>query len=862
MKKNYASFKKKNGVKKYLLSLFLFLNVCIGFAQTFEDGQLAYKVISGTNVGVDGRSASGTDANINVPSSVIYNSITYTVTAIQDSAFDRDETLLSISLPEGLTTIGSTALQYTGITSITIPSSVTGIGNSALNIFNIREVIVLTDEPISFMEGAYPFDYNFSYPIYVKLIVPSLTALNNYKTATVWEQMGGIYYDKFSEGNFDYAFTSANQVALLGKTEGSDEKDIMVLNTVNYNGTAYDVVTIGPSAFRYDYQDSTTSIKSLVIGGNITTIEDWAFYSNQLTSLTIPAKVTNIGQNAFLSTQIVKITMLAEVPNISFFDETNPFKSQSITISLYVPSETAKNSYAQSTVWKDFENIYYGGFTEGDFDYTFVSSTEVTVLGRTDSSNITDIIIPTTVSNNENNYNVIDVAPYSFKEVLLNSLIISEGVVKIGTDAFYGCNLKSVKLPKTLSVIGDGSLQRNAFSSIIIPDNVTVIEDLAFYANSSLKEVTLGTKLTTIGEFSFGITGLTSITIPSSVTEIGNYAFDRSPLANVYVQNETPINLTGTYNVFGADVSNINLYVASDDAKTAYEAGDVWKDFKSITVTVVSPAPTGLATQVYTGDDKTIANLAVTGTTITWYDAATNGNVLASTTALADETTYYASNTATASVESTTRLAVTVNRISANMQALTDGATVNDLVSTPSTGATAQWFTTNAGGSALSSTTVLTSGTYYVQQQNPESIETLGSGFSSPYGVPVQADGKILIADRGNNAIKRYTEASTSNRVAVTVTVATLGTNEFALLTQLSTIFPNPSNGNFTLSYSGQEKLKQLTVFDITGKKVQTILLTDFNKSKEISLTSLAQGMYSINIESETANTTKRMIIK
>ena len=646
--------------------------------------------------------------------------------------------------------------------------------------------------------------------------------------------------------------------------------------------------------------------------------------------------------------------MLAEVPNISFFDETNPFKSQSITISLYVPSETAKNSYAQSTVWKDFENIYYGGFTEGDFDYTFVSSTEVTVLGRTDSSNITDIIIPTTVSNNENNYNnynvnennynVIDVAPYSFKEVLLNSLIISEGVVKIGTDAFYGCNLKSVKLPKTLSVIGDDSLQRNAFSSIIIPDNVTVIEGGAFYANSSLKEVTLGTKLTTIGEFSFGITGLTSITIPSSVTEIGNYAFDRSPLANVYVQNETPINLTGTYNVFGADVSNINLYVASDDAKTAYEAGDVWKDFKSITVTVVSPAPTGLATQVYTGDDKTIANLAVTGTTITWYDAATNGNVLASTTALADETTYYASNTATASVESTTRLAVTVNRISANMQALTDGATVNDLVSTPSTGVTAQWFTTNAGGSALSSTTVLTSGTYYVQQQNPESIETLGSGFSlpagvsvqadgkiliadnnnsaikrmdadgtniqtlgsgfssptgvsvqadgkiliadfgnnaikrmdadgtniqtlgsgfsSPFGVSVQADGKILIADRGNNAIKRYTEASASNRVAVTVKVATLGTNEFALLTQLSTIFPNPSNGNFTLSYSGQEKLKQLTVFDITGKKVQTILLTDFNKSKEISLTSLAQGMYSINIESETANTTKRMIIK
>jgi streptogramin lyase len=49
-------------------------------------------------------------------------------------------------------------------------------------------------------------------------------------------------------------------------------------------------------------------------------------------------------------------------------------------------------------------------------------------------------------------------------------------------------------------------------------------------------------------------------------------------------------------------------------------------------------------------------------------------------------------------------------------------------------------------------------------------IVTLGTGFSGPRGVAEQADGRILVADAGNNAIKRITNLL-SNRVAVSVTV-------------------------------------------------------------------------------------------
>ena len=89
-----------------------------------------------------------------------------------------------------------------------------------------------------------------------------------------------------------------------------------------------------------------------------------------------------------------------------------------------------------------------------------------------------------------------------------------------------------------------------------------------------------------------------------------------------------------------------------------------------------------------------------------------------------------------------------------------------------------------------------------------------------------------------------------------------LSTNDSEILNQLSTIYPNPNNGNFILSYLGQEKLTQLTIFNVTGKRIQTISLNTFNQSKEISLTDLAQGMYLVNIESENSSTTKRMVIK
>ncbi|MFN3589623.1 MAG: LamG-like jellyroll fold domain-containing protein, partial [Spirosomataceae bacterium] len=172
----------------------------------------------------------------------------------------------------------------------------------------------------------------------------------------------------------------------------------------------------------------------------------------------------------------------------------------------------------------------------------------------------------------------------------------------------------------------------------------------------------------------------------------------------------------------------------------------------SVIVNSVPTAPTAASPQVYAGS-STIGNLIATGTAIQWYSAATGGTALAATTEVTDGATYYSSQIVNGC--ESTRTAVTLRKISEASQTSCSPATVATLVSTPSSGATARWFTSATGGTALASTETVNTGIYYVEQENLASTIPLGSGFSQPFGVAVQSDGKIIVADNRNDDIKR-----------------------------------------------------------------------------------------------------------
>ncbi len=152
----------------------------------------------------------------------------------------------------------------------------------------------------------------------------------------------------------------------------------------------------------------------------------------------------------------------------------------------------------------------------------------------------------------------------------------------------------------------------------------------------------------------------------------------------------------------------------------------------TVTATI-TPAPTGAASQSFCSNaNPTVANLVATGTSIKWYDAATGGAELASSTALANGTQYFASQTASG-CESATRLDVTATVVtlavptgSASQSFCASAApTVANLVATGASGSAIVWYAAATGGSALPATTVLVDNTHYFAAQTLSGCESM-----------------------------------------------------------------------------------------------------------------------------------------
>lgn len=72
-----------------------------------------------------------TTAVLNVPETVEYDGVTYTVTAIGNSSFTSDATIKHVYLPKSVKSIGSYAFAYSKIEDIVLPENLTSVGSMA-----------------------------------------------------------------------------------------------------------------------------------------------------------------------------------------------------------------------------------------------------------------------------------------------------------------------------------------------------------------------------------------------------------------------------------------------------------------------------------------------------------------------------------------------------------------------------------------------------------------------------------------------------------------------------------------------------------------------------------------------------------
>lgn len=262
-----------------------------------------------------------------IPSSVVYNDVTYSVTGIDESAFEGQE-ISSVSIPESVTSIGNSAFGASNLTEITIPNSVTSIGSRAFAQCSHLTSVTIPESVLTIGENA--FDITYGMVEVINLSSLNITAGSNDCGGVAKHARYVCNGGKTVIGDFIFSNRDKTLVYYTGAAKSN------ITFPENFNGGEY---ALGDCVFaplsvmgwgfqRYSYfsrvreelqekltsltiPNSVTNIPNLVfsccrnlssvsIGESVTSIGDSAFFCcGNLRSVTIPESVTYIGNYAF-----------------------------------------------------------------------------------------------------------------------------------------------------------------------------------------------------------------------------------------------------------------------------------------------------------------------------------------------------------------------------------------------------------------------------------------------------------------------------------------------------------------------------------------------------------------------------------
>lgn len=527
------------------------------FAKIFEGtpvpdfivGGIKYTVIDQGEVGVVALSDDTKyEGDLVLPESVIHKEVTYKLTTICSGAFNG----------------------CNGLNSVLIPATVTTIEELAFANCSMRIECKALTPPVCVKKS-------FS-NVSDKVYIPQGT-LELYQTATGWKDFAYLidatYVPDFTVDGIIYTQLGKDRVGIKGPNDKNMiPSKITLPDTVEHEGITYHVTVIMEEAFRFCYSlqyvefpknltaieseafSGCRRLRSIALSENLKTLGLSAFQDcYDLTKVSIPAGVTTIEQGTFnhcpLDTMIVKSMTPPTVRGDYALGDKYDHGV------LIVPTG-ALRTYMNAEYWKDFFKIEEesGNSNVFEVDGVFYKLSPIaeSIIVSAVGASASEIVIPDSVVYDKK-YAVKTIAERAFGDnENLTSVVISEGVTTLGSNAFANCcNLRSISIPSTLvngnfgytTDYGSYNYYYPAFYGCTGLEKITVADGhpnldsrkdcnalILTKEDSDKIELIMGCKntvipdgVTSIASSAFYCTGLKEVNIPNSVTEIGQNAF-------------------------------------------------------------------------------------------------------------------------------------------------------------------------------------------------------------------------------------------------------------------------------------------------------------------------------------------------
>lgn len=193
-----------------------------------------------------------------------------------------------------------------------------------------------------------------------------------------------------------------------------------------------------------------------------------------------------------------------------------------------------------------------------------------------------------------------DNSPFSYNKTV-KTVVIENGITKVGKGAFTGCGQHNVNFGEDVTVIGDFAFSGcSNYAVVLLPDNINVIGENAF-VGCGMCYVVLGKGVTTIGEGAF--IGLAKrFVIQSNIVSLTTDAFSKYPDPIPYLIFDCS-DINGNFRELSVDQLTIGINVKNIDCdafslgragvRTIYYEGtedqwneltENWRDKNKVTV--------------------------------------------------------------------------------------------------------------------------------------------------------------------------------------------------------------------------------------------------------------------------------------